>query len=483
MKKAIGPAVLLYRLIVWDEENEALKEFHRHMEIEGCRDTVYFVSGISVDLITRSHNISDRLLPTILRFLKRSESEAARMSNSTEQAAIFSKLFSTRMKILKRDNFRLKKYEGANGDGIFIRGGTIFRLGEVLEGSKGLFMQFVSAECKVRERRQTSWGIQGTTSSLYVPPLLLVSGTNKRSSEINDVRISLVEKKPRKMSSGPGGKFWGSSIRKTKGWTHHSEVSQFRDIVVFSQPVNEDVVWQKRGAWISQNFGEASTAIISSGRFEQNRVYKHSRADKFHSVVTSHEQIIVVLQGGLLYSRRILSTNYNFSEVFELTPGTAVIFHPEFNHALKPLDPESVFTSFSWEVHGNGISYEKKMDLINQLKAIGFRNVSLYKELLEHGSTKATEGRTISLMSGQAYDPGDSENCDVLVFVIEGNFLQVLPSNAVLNSPDTLLIPAHQSCVLWNIGSRLVKLFVMHLCKFDDAMQFALAFGVNGKVF
>jgi hypothetical protein len=86
-------------------------------------------------------------------------------------------------------------------------------------------------------------------------------------------------------------------------------------------------------------------------------------------------------------------------------------------------------------------------------------------------------------MSGQAYDPEDAENCDVLVFMVEGQLLQILPSDETIQAPSTLLIPAGKSPVLWNIGRQLVKFFAMHVCHCEDSMQIAMSFAATGKIF
>ncbi|MCO5555941.1 hypothetical protein L7F22_009485 [Adiantum nelumboides] len=481
VKEAVGRNVLLYGLTVWDKENQVLQKFHRDAELEGCPKRLSFVSGTSVQLISQSHKISSRLLQVVLKLLMFIDGESTKSSGKAQQAANFDKLFTTRVKRLVRTaDIQLEKFEAADGYGVFIRGGTVFRLGEVMEGRRGLLMQFVSADCKVRESQKASWGVQGTSYSLYMPPVLLVAGAISESSQLNDVRLTLVKQETLNVKTGPL-KVLGSSLKSAKKSNGLVVSTRMEKVVVFSE-ANASVGWQERGHWRFQKVGEVSTAVMSFGKIEQFRVSKRLLSTKFHNLASVGQQVIVVLREGLLYSRWVIDGERHYSEVLELRPGSAVLLPPYFLHALKPLGPNTTFMSFRW-VPFKDEKPLMKIQSNTHFKFMGFRQDSIGRELLGHGNTKATEGRTISLGVGQAYDPDNNENCDVLVFVIEGNLLLVFPLNVTLQALDVLLIPADHSCVLWNVGNKAVRLFAMHLCHFNDDMQIITSYGASGKVF
>eukprot|EP00250_Pteridium_aquilinum_P009801 c18946_g1_i1 orf=51-1865(+) len=479
VKELIGPNALLYGMSVWDKENEALQRFHRDAEVVGCQKSLNFVSGTSVQLLGQSHKLSERLLQAVLKHLQSIEEESFKYPNKPKQLAFLQKLFTLRVKrIVRTPDIQLESFEGKDGDGVFFNGGSIFRLGDVMGDRRGLLLQFISADCKVRDSRHHSWGIQGTSHSLYMPPVLLVTGTMMESSAFNDVRVALAKEETVRLKLGDPEAV-GSFLRSEREPNGNGKPSEVHKVKVFLEP-NASITWQERGIWRFQLVGEASTTVIALGRIEQFRFKERFLATEFHNVAGDGKQVVVVLSEGMIYSRSANDDKYHYSELLELRPGSAVLLPRNIKHALKPLRPDTAFMSFRWVGYGDE-KFSEKPQFIDHFKF--HENPFHNKEPLGHGYTQATEGRTITLSSGQAYDPDNNENCDVIVFVIEGNLLQILPSNVTLQSLDVLLVPTDQSCVLWNIGTKPVKFFAMHLCHFKDAMQITTSFGASGKVF
>ncbi|KAI5069964.1 hypothetical protein GOP47_0014307 [Adiantum capillus-veneris] len=326
VKEAIGPNVLLYGMTIWDREHQVLQKFHRDTDLEGCPKSLSFVSGTSVQLISHSHKISNRLLQVVLKLLAFVDGESIKSSGKEQQAANFDKLFATRVKrFVKTADIQFESFEAADGYGVFIRGGTVFRVGEVIEGERGLLLQFVSADCKIRESQKASWGVQGTSYSLFMPPVLLVTGAITKSSQFNDVRLTLVKKETMNVKTGRLN-ILGSSLNSEKKLNAFFGSSRMYQVMKFSE-ANASGGWQGGGIWRFQKVGEASTAVMLSGKIEQFRVSKRLPSTKFHNVASVGQQVIVVLREGLLYSRLVINGEHCYSEVLELRPGSSFKCH------------------------------------------------------------------------------------------------------------------------------------------------------------
>lgn len=484
IKEAIGPKVLLYGMTVWKGKNEALQRFHRDAVVAGCEKSLNFVSGTNLQLISQSHKIPERLLQAVLTNLMRVEEASFTIaSNKQEELAFLERSFAARVKrMIKTADVRLENLEGKDGYGVFFHGGTLYRIGEALGDRRGLLLQFISADCKVRDPPNYAWGSQGTSHSLYMPPVLLVAGDRLGLGASNDVRLTLAKDEAIGSKIGDGKKVLGSLLASVSNLTSvNDKALQVHNVTVFPEP-NVTLAWQEEEIWRFQKVGEVSTTVMAHGRIDHFLLAKRMLAMDFSMVAGDGEQVIVVLREGMLYFRAVDDGELPYCELLELRPGSAVLLSRKLLHALMPLGRETAFISFRWGGYGNEKLLGKPRSN-DHTKILHFGDDNPLDKLLGYNFIQATEGRTITLSKGQAYDPDNNENCDVIIFVVEGYFLQILPSNATLQAPDVLLIPADQSCVLWNIGGLPVKFFAMHVCRLEDAMQIATAFGASGKIF
>ncbi|MCO5569547.1 hypothetical protein L7F22_023261 [Adiantum nelumboides] len=470
VKEAIGPRVLLYGMTLWKGRNEVLQRFHRNAEVGDCEKLVNVVFGASVQLVSQSHKIPERLLQAVLKHLLTVEEESLTFANKQEEFEFLERSFIARIKrIVRSPDVWLENLILNNNHGVFFHGGTLHRIGEVLENGTGVLLQFISADCKVREAQTSVWGSQGTSHNLYLPPTLLVAGERMELGVVNDVRLSL--SRDDSLLSRLGNKkqslyFLGRKRRISIDDVKPPKVSGVR---VFSE-TNATFEWKNEGVWRMRKIGEASTTVMAKGRIERLLLGSMS-STVFGKAAGAGEQVIVVLSEGLLYVRSVKEADFQHYELLELRPGSAALLSKKLMQAVLPLDSEVGIMSLYWIGHDNLISNKRSPVQVKALKATG------------RFGTKATEGCTITLGSGQAYDPDNNEFCDVIIFMVEGYLLQVLPSNITLQAYDVLLIPAHQPCILWNIGGLPVKFFAMHLCRVEDDMQVMTSFGASGKVF
>ncbi|XP_031504726.1 uncharacterized protein LOC116267241 [Nymphaea colorata] len=79
----------------------------------------------------------------------------------------------------------------------------------------------------------------------------------------------------------------------------------------------------------------------------------------------------------------------------------------------------------------------------------------------------ANGGRMVKLQSGQAFDPSNEGECDVVVVVIQGEGLQVLPFEGMVARGQALVVSAGQPCLFWNSSRWLVKIVAFHVCEKD----------------
>lgn len=433
----IGPKVLLYGMTVWQGRNELLQRFHNDREAFGCNKCVNVVVGAEVQVIGQSHKVSGRLLEIMSRILRTVEEESLKISSPEERAAYLERSFAARVKrSVRSPELRLANLQGVEGEAVFFPGGATYRVGEVLGDSKSaILLQFVSADCKVRDVREFQWGSHGMQKSVFMPPTLLVVGDRVSLKTPNDVRLGLVKDEEWKESTGEivleGGELLFGNENQT-------EVENVR---VFPKELS----------------ASNRSVMKESGRIERFVLARSAEEVEFGQ--STGDQAIVVLREGLLYWRAINEQDLRFCELWELHPGSAVRLSKNLLHAMVPSAgaPTATLISVRWQNSDTIIA-------------------------------EAIEGRTIRLASGQAYDPDNDENCDVIVVVVDGALLQILPSNSTAQASDVLLIPAAQSCVLWNIGAPSVTFFAMHLCRLADhpnSVDPALlsSFGSGGKVF
>ena len=368
---------------------------------------------------------------------------------------------------------------GQKGYGVLFHGGTIYRIGAGLnvDDDEGLLMHFVSSDCKVRHLGNHVWGIHGISHSLYIPPVLLVSGnlTNNQSAP-NDVRHLLAKDE----TLGLNIDFENEDTSKPLGTklvlSNHSDLLEESPEVEIFMDSNTRVGWHEHGIWMFRQVGEIRTSLIERGRIEQFFLSEKNLLVDFDRVLGDGKQALVVSRHGMRYFRSCNDGKLRHWELLELRPGSAVLLLRGLTHAFMPLGKETSFLSFSW------VGYDKKNTSIREFKN-GHTKFENNIMSFECYVTHPTGGQTITLVTGQAYDPDNSENCDVIVFVVEGQLLQLLPSNDTIQAPSTVLIPAGKSLVLWNIGHQLAKFFALHVCHCDNSMQTAMSFGATGKIF
>lgn len=474
---AIGPKVLLYGMTVWHGRNEVLQLFHRDPEALSCEESVNVVLGAHVQAVTLSNRFSERFARMTLVSMQAIEEQSLEISNLDERAAFVERSFASKVKrSVRTPNVGLATLSGQEGEAVFLPGRTIYRLGEAPGESTGLLLHFISAECKLRDPRSMAWGANSMLQSVYMPPALLVAGDRSKLRASNDVRLGLVReeawsvtgKRGRILEREEEQEAAAAAEDKDEENRHgYGPTSRVRNVTVFPES-GKRKAWRDVGMWRSQEVGAVSTEVLAAVWMEHFLLGRTEEALQLDFREVKGEQVMVVVSEGMLYFRAMEEQQqedgefFRFYELLELKPGSSVRFSEKLLHALVPSSLKTAFVSIRWT------GFENEEDDPSSIAL----------------STQALQGRTITLSSGQAYDPDNVHNCDVIIVLVDGNLLQVLPSNTTVQAFDVLLIPAGQACVLWNIGRSPVKLFAMHLCRFGDGtINDSTSFGASGKVF
>ncbi|GLJ23858.1 hypothetical protein SUGI_0453350 [Cryptomeria japonica] len=193
-------------------------------------------------------------------------------------------------------------------------------------------------------------------------------------------------------------------------------------------------------------YGSASTAVLSKVSFE----YSDFKAEGAHfKEFTSddEEKIVIVLSGSLLYFCADMEVQ-GYREMGILEIHGSMYIPVGGWHALVPASPyRNAFVSVRW----------KRRTMVTGQRWLGSRGFFGF--------------RTIILQSGQAYDPSNENNCDVILVMLYGKSLQMLPSEISLEESHTLLISGGDPCLLWNIGKASVAFVAIHVCGYDEQIE------------
>ena len=77
---------------VWKSRNGPLETFHKDMESLGCEKSMNFISGRTVQLISQSNKVTERMSQIMLKILHQFEKESSRSTAEKDQLIILEKV-------------------------------------------------------------------------------------------------------------------------------------------------------------------------------------------------------------------------------------------------------------------------------------------------------------------------------------------------------------------------------------------------------
>ncbi|XP_024544982.1 uncharacterized protein LOC9644925 [Selaginella moellendorffii] len=452
----LGHPVLLFGLTVWNappKSQQALK-----LKFEGFQcETVDVLLNSGARLVQNSHTMTRKMAIKLANQIK-----AARRFYGGESPQLRQQLESVVLMYLA------DKVEGAAVQDIDLEpGGAYFINGRLLYGTSNptealqasLLLQFVPANCTLRDQEVDSSHI-ALVSRPVLPSTLLASetstsGDNLTSDGRNDVRHGLV----------------------------HSERLSFEEEDLFERreyrppgilPGSNITVLRRRArATGASGVYEFARSPLLDWITVEMLAFKGTEA-AFKS--SAHDQVVVVVRGTLNYHH--VGSRRAYREVKELRSGELAFLSSSELHALTS-GAGVDYIRISWAgKQGSTLLSSGVGKSINNGKQVFAMPVS---------GLGAINARSVVLRTGQAYDPENEADCDVLVVVLKGAHLQIVPSQEYLQVNEAVLIPAGEACILWNSGLFPVTIIALQLyasLKFDDkdSCYLEAAYRTRGKV-
>ena len=84
--------MLLYGMKVWKGRNDPMETFHKDLESLGCEKSMNFILGRTVQLISQSNKVTERMSQIVLKILHQFEKESSRSTAEKEQLTILEKV-------------------------------------------------------------------------------------------------------------------------------------------------------------------------------------------------------------------------------------------------------------------------------------------------------------------------------------------------------------------------------------------------------
>ncbi|KAH9307333.1 hypothetical protein KI387_035244, partial [Taxus chinensis] len=420
----LGPDIVLYGIKLWRVANGTARSLHLDTESGDCDEVANVVIGSKVRLLKGSQMYQGKWRHTLLNTI-------AALDTYQNHANIEDIIIGTvRRGVVRKpgnpmEDVSFVTIEPGEGNMIIFHGKAVYRIEAASFGEETAILQFASAKCKIRDNIQVP-------SIVFLPPVLFISGTYDMLSTPNDVREA--------MASDEGFIF----------------VPKTTDILNTFAPVEKNMSlfsWNNlstkcktKHGYRTCSYGSASTAILSKVSFE----YSDSKAEgtPFRELTSDDEEkVVIVLNGSLLYFCAEMEVQgYREMSVLEIH-GLAYIPVGRW-HAIVPASPyRNTFISVRWQ----------RRKMVTGKTWFGFRGFFGF--------------RLIMLQSGQAYDPSNENNCDVILVMLYGKSLQMFPSEIFMEESQTLLISGGEPCLLWNIGKFPVAFVAIDVCGYDEQIQ------------
>lgn len=421
----LGPDIVLHGIKLWKPTNETARRLHLDGESGQCDEVANVVLGSNARILKGSQiyrgykgNLRQRLF-----------SKIAALDTHQNYAQVEDIIVGTVRKGIVRkpgkpmEDIGFITTEAGTGNAIIFHGKTIYRM-ETPVGEVSVVLQFASAKCKIREKTKVP-------NNVFLPPVLLISGTHNAVLTPNDVRTV--------MASSEAFIFVPKT---TQILSPFARVEQ--NLSLFSWK-NLSLNCKAEDGYRTCSYGSASTAILSRVSFE------YSDSDVGGTglgalVSDTEEKVVIVVSGSLLYYCAVEVPGYREMNVLDIHGSTYIPVGAWY--ALVPASPyKNAFVSVRWRS----------------------------REMVTRKAFPAIAGhfrfRTIVLQRGQAYDPSNENNCDVILVMLYGNSLQMLPSELFLEESESLLISGSEPCLLWNIGKAPVAFVAIHVCGDDEQID------------
>lgn len=418
----IGPDIVLHGIKLWKPTNETARRLHLDSESGQCDEVANVVLGGNARILKGSQMYQGNWRQSLF-------SKIAALDTHQNHAHVEDIIVGTVRKGVVRkpgnhiEDIGFITIEAGAGNAIIFHGKTIYRL-ETTVGEVSVILQFASAKCKIREKMQVP-------NNVFLPPVLLISGIHNALSTPNDVRTVMASNESFII------------VPKTTQILNPFAPAE-HNLSLFS--------WKKlstnckaKDGYRTCSYGSASTDILSRVSFE----YSDSEfaGTGFGALVSDNEEkVVIVLTGSLLYYCAVEVQGYREMSVLDIHGSTYIPVGAWY--ALVPASPyKNAFVCVRWR--SRKTVSRKAFPEIRGF--FGFR--------------------MIVLQSGQAYDPSNENNCDVILVMLYGNSLQMLPSETFLEESESLLISGGEPCLLWNIGKAAVAFVVIHVCGCDEQID------------
>lgn len=418
----LGPDIVLHGIKLWKPTNETARRLQLDGQSGQCDEVANVVLGSNARILKGSQMSTGNLRHRLL-------SKIAALDTYQNHAHVEDIIVGTVRKGMLRklgkrtEDFVFITTEARTGNAIIFHGKTLYRM-ETTVGEVSVVLQFASAKCKIREKTQIPFNV-------FLPPVLLISGSHNAILTPNDVRTV--------MASSEAFIFVPKT---TQILSPFARVEQ--NFSLFSWK-NLSTNCKAEEGYRTCSYGSASTAVLSRVSFE----YSDSEVGGtgLGALVSDNEEkVVIVLRGSLLYYCAVEVPGYREMSVLDIHGSTYIPVGAWY--ALVPASPyKNAFVSVRWR--------SRKMVTRKAFPAIG----GLFRF------------RTIVLQRGQAYDPSNENNCDVILVMLYGDSLQMLPSEIFLEESESLLISGSEPCLLWNIGKAPAAFVAIHVCGYDEQID------------
>eukprot|EP01018_Ginkgo_biloba_P019712 Gb_27720 [translate_table: standard] len=480
----LGTDIILYGMMLWKPSNENAKSLHFDTDSGECQEVANVVIGSKVRMLKGSHMYQDKWRHTLSTNIAALETHRnhANIEDSADSSspsfllcrpdlmfpiygafffsvgavqetltcklytqpfnrsqlswlkcvfipATFSEIIvGTVRKGLVRnpgnsvEDIRFMTIEPGTSNAVMFHGKTIYKIEPFSDGAESVILQFASAKCKIRDRIQVP-------NNVFLPPVLLVSGSHNTLLTPNDVR--------RVLASSDAFTFTPKTTKKLNQFA-----SAEQNFSLFNWK-NRSTNCEAKDGYRTCSYGSASTAILSRVTFEYS--YSEGVGTNCGEFVSDDEEkVVIVLNGSLFYYRAEMEVQVH-REMSVLDIHGATYIPIGGWHAFIPASPyRNVFVCVRW----------MSRNVMTSRSLFGFKGSSGF--------------RMVILQSGQAYDPSNENNCDVILVMLYGKSLQMLPSEVFLEESETMLISGGEPTLLWNIGRASVAFVAIHVCGYDE---------------
>jgi len=181
----LGPDIVLHGIKLWKPTNETARRLHLDSESGQCDEVVNVVLGSNARILKGSQMCQGNWRQSLFR-------KIAALDTHQNHSHVEDIIVGTVRKGIvrkpgnRREDIGFITIEAGAGNAIIFHGKSIYRM-ETTVGEVSVILQFASAKCKIRENMQDP-------NNVFLPPVLLISGTHNALSTPNDVRTVILSK-------------------------------------------------------------------------------------------------------------------------------------------------------------------------------------------------------------------------------------------------------------------------------------------------